>query len=183
MDIEISDRKSIEESLREQTEIIETINRVGQTLSAELDLKKLVQALTDAATELTGARFGSFFYNVLDSRGASYMLYTLSGVPIEHFVHFPMPRATDMFGPTFRGEGVIRIRDVTARPPLRQELSLLRHPARPPARHQLPGGPRHLAFGRSVGRAFLRPPRSGRLYRTSRKHSRRARGSGRDSNR
>lgn len=116
MDIEISDRKSIEESLREQTEIIETINRVGQTLSAELDLKKLVQALTDAATELTGARFGSFFYNVLDSRGASYMLYTLSGVPIEHFVHFPMPRATDMFGPTFRGEGVIRLHDVRQDP-------------------------------------------------------------------
>ncbi|HJQ67638.1 MAG TPA: GAF domain-containing protein [Blastocatellia bacterium] len=116
MDIEIGGRKSIEDSLREQTEIIETINRVGQTLSAELDLKKLVQALTDAATELTGARFGSYFYNVFDSRGASYMLYTLSGVPIEHFIHFPMPRATDMFGPTFRGEGVIRIADVRQDP-------------------------------------------------------------------
>ncbi|HEX5733236.1 MAG TPA: ATP-binding protein [Blastocatellia bacterium] len=116
MSIEIGARKSIEDSLREQTEIIETINRVGQTLSAELDLKKLVQALTDAATELTGARFGSFFYNVLDSRGASYMLYTLSGVPIEHFVHFPMPRATDMFGPTFRGEGVIRLENVRQDP-------------------------------------------------------------------
>ena len=116
MTIEISDRKSIEDSLREQTEIIETINRVGQSLSAELDLKKLVQILTDAATELTGARFGSFFYNVFDTRGASYMLYTLSGVPIEHFAHFPMPRATDMFGPTFRGEGVIRCDDVKQDP-------------------------------------------------------------------
>ncbi len=110
-----SGRRS-QDSLREQNEIIETINRVGQTLSAELDLKKLVQVLTDAATELTGACFGSFFYNVIDTRGESYMLYTLSGVPIEHFAHFPMPRATDMFGPTFRGEGVIRIRDVKQDP-------------------------------------------------------------------
>ena len=110
-----SDRRS-QDVLREQNEIIETINRVGQTLSAELDLKKLVQALTDAATELTGARFGSFFYNVIDNRGESYMLYTLSGVPIEHFAHFPMPRATDLFGPTFRGEGVIRIADVRQDP-------------------------------------------------------------------
>jgi PAS domain S-box-containing protein len=116
MNIDINDRKMIEDSLREQAEIIETINRVGQMLSAELDLKKLVQVLTDAATELTGARFGSFFYNILDDRGASYMLYTLSGVPIEHFAHFPMPRATDMFGPTFRGEGVIRISDVKQDP-------------------------------------------------------------------
>lgn len=106
------DGRRSQDSLREQNEIIETINRVGQTLSAELDLKKLVQVLTDAATELTGARFGSFFYNIIDTRGESYMLYTLSGVPIEHFAHFPMPRATDLFGPTFRGEGVIRIGDV-----------------------------------------------------------------------
>ena len=105
-----------QDNLREQNEIIETINRVGQTLSAELDLKNLVQVLTDAATELTGARFGSFFYNVTDTRGESYMLYTLSGVPIEHFAHFPMPRATDLFGPTFRGEGVIRIADVKQDP-------------------------------------------------------------------
>ena len=105
-----------QDSLREHNEIIEAINRIGQTLSAELDLKKLVQVLTDAATELTGARFGSFFYNVTDTRGESYMLYTLSGVPIEHFAHFPMPRATDLFGPTFRGEGVIRIGDVRQDP-------------------------------------------------------------------
>jgi PAS domain S-box-containing protein len=72
--------------------------------------------VTDAATELSGARFGSFFYNVLDERGASYMLYTLSGVPRSAFEHFPMPRATDLFGPTFRGEGTILISDVTKDP-------------------------------------------------------------------
>ncbi|MDX6694185.1 MAG: hypothetical protein QOF02_1788 [Blastocatellia bacterium] len=109
---DITARKQIEAELREQTEVIETVNRIGQLLSAELELRKLVQAVTDAATELTGARFGSFFYNVLGERGASYMLYTLSGVPRAAFAHFPMPRATDLFGPTFRGEGVIRIRDV-----------------------------------------------------------------------
>ncbi|MDQ3012606.1 MAG: GAF domain-containing protein, partial [Acidobacteriota bacterium] len=106
------DQERTEQALREQTEIIETVNRLGRLLSAELDLQKLVQALTDAATQITGAQFGSFFYNVLDDRGASYMLYSLSGVPREHFAHLPMPRATDLFGPTFRGEGTIRIADV-----------------------------------------------------------------------
>jgi PAS domain S-box-containing protein len=109
-------RKLIEQALREQTEALSTINELGQIVSADLDLHKIVQAVTDAATELTGAHFGSFFYNVLDERGASYMLYTLSGVPREAFAHFPMPRATDLFGPTFRGEGVIRIDDVHVDP-------------------------------------------------------------------
>ena len=56
------------ELLREQAEALQIINNFGRVLSAELDLKKLVQALTDAATELVGAQFGAFFYNVLDER-------------------------------------------------------------------------------------------------------------------
>ena len=112
----LDDRFQAEARLREQTEELETINRIGQLLSAELDQEKLVQAVTDAATELTGAQFGSFFYNVLNEEGASYMLYTLSGVPKEAFSSFPMPRATRLFGPTFRGEGTIRIDDVKADP-------------------------------------------------------------------
>jgi PAS domain S-box-containing protein len=109
---DITSRKKIERRLKEQTEVVETINRLGQLLLAELDLHKLVQGVTDAATDLTAAQFGSFFYNVLNEEGASYMLYTLSGVPREAFAHFPMPRATDLFGPTYRGEGTIRIDDV-----------------------------------------------------------------------
>jgi PAS domain S-box-containing protein len=113
---DISGRKRAEAELREQREVIETVNRVGQMVAAELDLHKLVQTVTDAATDISGAHFGSFFYNVLDEKGASYMLYTLSGVPREAFAHFPMPRATDLFGPTFRGEGTIRIDDVKLDP-------------------------------------------------------------------
>jgi PAS domain S-box-containing protein len=113
---DITSRKNMETRLQEQTEVVETINRLGQFLSAELDLHKLVQGVTDAATDLTDARFGSFFYNVQNEEGASYMLYTLSGVPAEAFAHFPMPRATDLFGPTFRGEGTIRIDNVKEDP-------------------------------------------------------------------
>ncbi|HET6668811.1 MAG TPA: PAS domain S-box protein [Pyrinomonadaceae bacterium] len=113
---DISSRKLTEQALQEQKEALSTLNKLGQVISAELDLHKAVQAVTDAATELTGARFGSFFYNVLNEDGASYMLYTIAGVPREAFSHFPMPRATDLFGPTFRGEGVVRIDDVKLDP-------------------------------------------------------------------
>lgn len=102
--------------LMEQADALQIIINIGRVLSAELDLKKLVQALTDAATNLVGAQFGAFFYNVLDSGGGSYMLYTLSGVDRKHFERFPMPRATALFGPTFRGEGIIRLANVTQDP-------------------------------------------------------------------
>jgi PAS domain S-box-containing protein len=105
-------RKEAEEELRADTRVSEALYRVGVFLSSELDLQKIVQAVTDAATAITGAQFGAFSYNVLDDAGASYMLYTLSGAPREAFENFPMPRATEIFGPTFRGEGVVRLDDV-----------------------------------------------------------------------
>ncbi|MCA1816835.1 MAG: PAS domain S-box protein [Acidobacteria bacterium] len=113
---DVTERKRAEEELREQAEIIETVNRVGQSLAGELDLHKLVQTVTDAATDVSGAQFGSFFYNVLDEAGESYMLYTLSGVPRSAFAHFPMPRNTDIFAPTFKGEGTVLIPDVKKDP-------------------------------------------------------------------
>jgi signal transduction histidine kinase len=110
---DITAQVAARKKLREQAEALQIINNFGRVLSGELDMQKLVQALTDAATELAGAAFGSFFYNVLDEGGGSYMLYTLSGVDRRHFERFPMPRATSLFGPTFRGEGIIRLGDVT----------------------------------------------------------------------
>ena len=113
---DITEQVRTKELMQQHADALTVVNRVGVMLSAELDLQKLVQALTDAATKLSGAQFGSFFYNVLDEGGGSYMLYTLSGVDRKHFERFPMPRATSLFGPTFRGEGIIRLADVTADP-------------------------------------------------------------------
>lgn len=109
-----NDRKEAYERLREQTRTLETLNRVGQAVAAELDLDKIVQVVTDASVELTGAHFGAFFYNVLNATGESYMLYTLSGVERSAFENFPMPRATAVFQPTFQGDGVIRSDDILA---------------------------------------------------------------------
>src|SRR6185295_14940041 len=48
--------------------------------------------------------------------GEAFLLYTLSGAPAEAFAKFPAPRATALFGPTFRGEGIIRLDDVLKDP-------------------------------------------------------------------
>ena len=100
------------ELLRDEARLLETLNRVGQAVAAELDLERVVQVVTDAGTELSGAAFGSFFYNRLDENGEAYWLYTISGAPREDFAKFPMPRNTAVFAPTFRGEGVVRCDDI-----------------------------------------------------------------------
>ena len=99
--------------LQENAAVTETLNNVGALVASDLDRSKVVQAVTDAATELTGAEFGAFFYNALDERGESYTLYTISGVPRDAFAKFPMPRNTEVFEPTFKGTGVVRSDDIT----------------------------------------------------------------------
>src|SRR5215469_12451381 len=98
------------------TETLEILQRVGAAVASELDLDRAVQMVTDAATELSGAGFGAFFYNVINADGESYMLYALSGVSRDAFAKFPMPRNTPVFGPTFAGHGVVRSDDITKDP-------------------------------------------------------------------
>jgi PAS domain S-box-containing protein len=102
--------------LREHVEITDTLNHVGAIVASDLERDRVVQAVTDAATELTAAEFGAFFYNVLNERGESYTLYTISGVPREAFSNFPMPRNTAVFEPTFKGTAIVRSPDITADP-------------------------------------------------------------------
>jgi signal transduction histidine kinase/DNA-binding response OmpR family regulator len=109
-------RREAAEQMRDEARRLELLNRTGSAIAAELDLERLVQTVTDAAVELTGAEFGAFFYNVLNDAGESYTLYTLSGAPREAFADFPMPRNTKVFDPTFRGEGVVRSDDITHDP-------------------------------------------------------------------
>lgn len=101
---------------RDEQRIADTLQRVGSAVTAELDLEKVVQMITDEATTQTGANFGAFFYNVVNPAGESYMLYTLAGASREAFSRFPMPRNTAIFGPTFDGSAVVRLADVRADP-------------------------------------------------------------------
>lgn len=111
-----SEQRNTELRLQEQTRALEILNRAGASLARENNLEKLVQIVTDAGVELTGAQFGAFFYNVTNAAGDSYMLYSLSGVPREAFSGFPMPRNTQVFAPTFEGTGIVRSDDITKDP-------------------------------------------------------------------
>jgi PAS domain S-box-containing protein len=95
----------------------ETLFRIAEAISeAQLDLEAVVQRLTDEATTVVGAKFGAFFYNVINEAGEAYMLYTLSGAPRESFERFGLPRNTPIFEPTFSGKGVVRLDDVRKDP-------------------------------------------------------------------
>ncbi|TCZ73736.1 PAS domain S-box protein [Flaviaesturariibacter aridisoli] len=110
--------------------IFELLLESGRTISSEIELETVVQRVTDIGTELSGAQFGAFFYNVVNQAGESYVLYTISGVPREAFSRFPMPRNTRIFEPTFTARGTVRYDDVTKEP----------HYGKNPPYHGMPEG-------------------------------------------
>ena len=126
---ELRERRRAELAVREQAATTERLSRVGAGLAAELDLDALVQRLTDEATSLCEARFGAFCYDVVDERGASLMLRAVGGVARERLGERPPPPITAPTAPTFRGEGPIRLGDVTRDPRFREDEPLLGLPA------------------------------------------------------
>jgi PAS domain S-box-containing protein len=113
---DITERRRAEEALREEGSVLELLNQTGAAIASQLDLQAVVQTVTDAGTKLSNAKFGAFFYNVVNQEGESFLLYTLSGAPRAAFEKFGLPRNTPVFNTTFRGEGVMRSDDITKDP-------------------------------------------------------------------
>ncbi|HVF94096.1 MAG TPA: PAS domain S-box protein [Sphingomonas sp.] len=120
---DVHERKTAEEAERRarsdldaERHALEILNGTGARVAAELDVDRVVQIVVEAGVELIGAEFGAFFYNVEADNGERMMLYALAGADRAAFEQFGMPRHTEVFGPTFRGECVIRSDDITLDP-------------------------------------------------------------------
>jgi PAS domain S-box-containing protein len=120
---DITERKQAEQERalllareRKAGQTAELLNGVAPRLAAQLDLKKLVQDVTDVATTLVEAEFGAFLHNAANEKSKSPTLYALSGLPPEALGSFELPAGTDLFGPAFRGAGVVRRGDAAQAP-------------------------------------------------------------------
>jgi len=109
--------KRAQEALRDETAVLELVNRTGTALASRRDLHPLLQELTDAATSISGARYGAFFYQSVDDDGAAVMLHTLADGARASFASFCAPRAAALleYG---RHHGPLRSEDLGADPDL-----------------------------------------------------------------
>lgn len=108
--------KRVEQALREESKVLELLNSTGNALASQRDLRSLLQTVVDAATGISGARFGAFFYTARDSEGQAMDLYVLSGARLEEFDQHGHPRTTELFAPSMVRRQVVRCADVTLDP-------------------------------------------------------------------
>ncbi|MGK5039780.1 ATP-binding protein [Janthinobacterium sp. GB1R12] len=113
--------KRAQEALRDETRVLELLNNTGAALAGTLDLPALLQETVDAATRISGARFGAFYY---DDAGEAY--------PAARAVNNISLRQADAIATELRQGAAMRRNDLLTAPdasadgapPLRSCLSL-----------------------------------------------------------
>lgn len=114
---DVDEVKRAEQALRDESHVLELLNSTGSALASTRDLRSLLQAATDAATGIAGARQGAFLYHAQGDGDADTMftLYTVSGGSPAGFEAFGAAGPNGLFGPGVanRPAGLIRSADVT----------------------------------------------------------------------
>ena len=132
---------------------IATLSQLGLTLGGQLDMGKLVKAVTDAGVAMTGAAFGAFLYKDATAGWTHFV----SGAPPDAFVDFPLPQDADAFGSPFRGD-VRRTDDLAQDPLYGENLPFKRMPpGQSPARSYL-AAPVRSRSGDLLGGLFFGHP-------------------------
>jgi signal transduction histidine kinase/ActR/RegA family two-component response regulator len=135
---------------------LETLNRLGLALGGQLDMERLVKAVTDAGVAITGAAFGALLYK----DGAGSATHYVSGAPPGAFVDFPLFQEADAFGSPFLG-AVSRSDDLTQDPRYGQNLPFKQMPPGSlPARSYL-AAPVRSGGGALLGGLFFGHPDPG----------------------
>lgn len=109
---DMTEQRRAEEAMRDESRALELLNQTGITIASKLERQVLAQEVTDAATQLSGAQFGAFFYFTSDHTGKDLMLYALSGMPCEAFEQLGQPPALPLFATTINRRAAIRCDDV-----------------------------------------------------------------------
>ena len=132
-------------------------DRLGLSLSGELDMAKVAKAVTDAGVALTGAAFGAFLYT--DEAGGP--AHYVTGA--DAVVDFPAAHDIARQGAPFRGTAA-RSDDLEGDPHFGVHLPFQRMPAgQPPARSYLMAAV-HSSAGVLHGGLFLGHPEPGRFH-------------------
>lgn len=100
---------------RERAKNYESLNRIVKILSAELDLDKLIQAITDAGLELSHATCGSFFYYSNFHDQEDYTIYSLPGSQTA-FGNISYSRFREIFSSVFKEGTTVLLEDITKDP-------------------------------------------------------------------
>lgn len=110
---DITEQRRTEDALRKKARVLELLNKTGTILTARLDVRMLAQAVIDAATEISGAKVGAFFYNTAAPGGGSPLSRAVSGIAAEDADSCGLPQAGALFDLTLSGAPLVHVEDLS----------------------------------------------------------------------
>ena len=113
---DITQERRNQETLREEARLIETLQRIGSSLTSQLDRGKLVDEITKEATQLAGAEFGVFYYTVSDEDGERYIRHLTATSEHRGALLDTKVGITPILAQAFHSQGVVRLDDIQADP-------------------------------------------------------------------
>lgn len=114
---EVSLRRKAEEQVRKRSRVLEVLNRTGSILAAELDLEKVIQLVTNAGTEITGAQFGAFIRTQKNEKGEGMVVQAFSGTDRTAIDGLTSAQNYIFLSHPLRGDGIVRIADISKESP------------------------------------------------------------------
>ncbi len=160
---DIEELARAEQALTEESRVVESLQAIGVTLTAELDLHKVVQRVIESATALTGASFGVFFYNLLGEEGETVTRYALAGADGEAFQDLPLPRETRLFSPSLSERQTRVSEDITRDPNFGQNPPYFGWPQGHPSLRSYLSVPVASRAGEVLGALFFGHPEPGKF--------------------
>lgn len=113
---DITEQRRAEDALRKKARVLELLNKTGTILTAKLDVHLLAQAVIDAATEISGAKIGAFFYTTAAEGAKGFLLQAVSGMQLKDFETCGLPRTGPLFDLTLSGAPLIHLDDLLKDP-------------------------------------------------------------------
>lgn len=153
--------KRAEQALRDESHVLELLNNTGSILASTRDLRSLLRATTEAATGVSGARFGAFIHYGQEGDGTLFSMVTLSSGTSSGFQSFGEPRASALYPPEARAEGLVRVDDVSQDPRYAGSAPQFGLPSGHPALRSYMAVPVVARSGELLGTMFFGHPEPG----------------------
>lgn len=109
---DITGRLQTEEVLKQSAISMGILHSISKLISEKENIQSLIQQITDAATKITHADFGAFFYNPEEEDALACKRFTLSGISEEKFEEFKLSRYFEILSPAFDEKKPVRMDDI-----------------------------------------------------------------------
>ncbi|PRY50337.1 PAS domain S-box-containing protein [Arcticibacter pallidicorallinus] len=109
---DITKNKEAERAIKRHATDLAVLNTIGKAISEGLEAEMILQKVTDATTQLTGAEFGTFYYNTKDGIGNAIQLFATSAAAVGSVEGFGSAEFRALFDSIFLGGKIVRIEEI-----------------------------------------------------------------------